>query len=235
MPIPSDRFKEISNISLGDNEIALMWFNNYSGFVFKTPETLLIVDPVDLSNEAIDYFSPDIIFISHEHYDHYHKNTVKRLFKNKAKIIAPRHIIRDLKNEVPEEYLHVIRAGDIHKHNDVEIIGFDASHPSPEPLTLVLKTKFGATIYHAIDSATFDKMREIGERYSPDIAIVPIGIAPRTSPKEAARAVSLIKPKIAIPHHATKGFEDFHKVIREKLPNVEVKILKQGEIWVYKK
>jgi len=235
MPISGSRFKEISELGLKDNEVALMWFNNYSGFVFKTSKSLIIVDPVDLPNEALEILEPDIIFISHEHYDHYNKGTVTKLSKNKSKIVAPRHIIMDLHGSVSDDTLHVIKAGESLKHNDIELIGFEASHPSPEPLTLVLIAENGITIYHAIDSATFDGMREVGEKYKPDIAIVPIGIAPRTSPKEGLRAITLIRPKIAIPHHATKGFNEFKSLVNSNLPEVSVKVLDKGEIWIYSK
>ncbi len=235
MPISASKINEIKSLELNENQVALLWYNTYSGFIFKTPKYLIVVDPVDLPEESLDKLEPDIVFISHEHYDHYDKNSVIKLAKNRSRIVAPRHIISDLKGSVPGDLLYTLRAGETYKHGELELIGFKAVHPSPEPLTLIVRTDNDITIYHAIDSATFDDMKIVGEKYKPDIAIVPIGIAPRTSPREGARAVSMIKPKIAIPHHATGGFNEFAKIISGNLPEIRVKILEPGDIWIYGK
>jgi len=227
-------FEEFEKLSVAENAVAMMWFNLYSGFVFKTPRFEIVVDPAAVGEE-ITKLNPDIIIVSHEHFDHFDKSLVKKLHKGKAIIIAPGHIISELKGEIPEEHLRKVSAEDVVEHEGLKIIACEADHPSPEPLTFIIQSENGVTIYHAIDSRTFDGMKEIGEKYSIDVAIAPIGIAPGTSPREAARAIKMLKPKIAIPHHAKGGFEEFKKIIEKEGIESQVKIIKQGEIYVYEK
>ena len=52
------------------------------------------------------------------------------------------------------------------------------------------------------DTAVFGDMKLIGERYKPDLALVPIGGNFTMDPADAAWAVNtLIKPKVVIPMH----------------------------------
>jgi len=228
-------FSPIEKLGVSAGTVAMMWFNKYSGFIFKTPTKEIIVDPVDIQSDARGILNPDIIFISHEHFDHYDPRVIKDLLRDKTHVLAPPHITRDLSGIIPVDRLHEMKPGDEFKLEDVKIIAEKAQHPSPLPLTMVLFTEDDIRIYHAIDSMTFSDMRNIGEKYGLDIAIVPIGIAPGTSPEEGVRAIELLKPKLAIPHHATGGFEKFEKLIKQKLPGIQVKILKKGEIYTYTK
>ena len=59
----------------------------------------------------------------------------------------------------------------------------------------------GKVVYHAGDTCVFSDMKLIGDLYKPDVALLPIGGFFTMGPKQAAMAVSLIRPKIAIPMH----------------------------------
>jgi L-ascorbate metabolism protein UlaG (beta-lactamase superfamily) len=56
-------------------------------------------------------------------------------------------------------------------------------------------------IYHAGDTAVFGDMQIIRELYAPDIALLPIGDHYVMSPREAAYACKLLKPKAVVPMH----------------------------------
>jgi L-ascorbate metabolism protein UlaG (beta-lactamase superfamily) len=58
----------------------------------------------------------------------------------------------------------------------------------------------GDTIYHAGDTALFGDMAIIGDE-DLDVAILPIGNTHTMDPADAAKAVKLLQPKIAIPNH----------------------------------
>jgi len=227
-------FRKFEEMSVTENAVAMMWFNKYSGFVFKTPKFEIVVDPAMVGDEILA-LNPDVIFISHEHFDHFDKDIVRKLYKDRAVIIAPAHIISELRGVIDEKFLRRVSAGDVVEINGLKIIAQRADHPSPEPLTLLLQTENDIIIYHAIDSRTFNEMAEIGQKYKIDIAILPIGIAPGTSPKEAVRAAKMLKPRIAIPHHAEKGFEKFEQLVKKEKLDIEVKIIKIGEPYVYAK
>ncbi len=93
----------------------------------------------------------------------------------------------------------------------------------------------GVKIYHAGDTGVFYDMKLIGELYSPDVALLPIGDWYTMGPREAAKAVELIRPKVVIPMHygtfpvITGKPEEFAKLVEERCPEVKVVILKPGE------
>jgi len=78
----------------------------------------------------------------------------------------------------------------------------DETHPGGEPVGWIIELESGFRIYHAGDTAVFGDMKLIGERYQPDLALVPIGGNFTMDPGDAAWAVNtLIKPKTVIPMH----------------------------------
>lgn len=78
----------------------------------------------------------------------------------------------------------------------------DETHPGGEPIGWIIELENGFRIYHAGDTAAFGDMRLIGERFKPDVALVPIGGNFTMDPAEAAWAVKeLIRPKAVIPMH----------------------------------
>jgi L-ascorbate metabolism protein UlaG (beta-lactamase superfamily) len=78
----------------------------------------------------------------------------------------------------------------------------DEVHVGGEPIGYIIELENGFRIYHAGDTAVFGDMKYIGERYKPDLALVPIGGNFTMDPADAAYAVrELIRPKAVIPMH----------------------------------
>jgi len=59
----------------------------------------------------------------------------------------------------------------------------------------------GKTFYHAGDTGLFSDMKLIGELNPLDAALLPIGDNFTMGPSDAAIAVEMLKPKLAIPMH----------------------------------
>ena len=80
--------------------------------------------------------------------------------------------------------------------------GKDETHVGGEPIGYIIELENGFRIYHAGDTAVFGDMKYIGERYKPDLALVPIGGNFTMDPADAAYAVrELIKPQAVVPMH----------------------------------
>lgn len=78
----------------------------------------------------------------------------------------------------------------------------DEVHFGGEPLGYIIELENGFRIYHAGDTAVFGDMKYIGERYRPDLALLPIGGNFTMDPVDAAYAVNeLIRPRFVIPMH----------------------------------
>ena len=65
----------------------------------------------------------------------------------------------------------------------------------------ILELPGGVKMYHAGDTNVFSDMAIIRDLYAPETALLPIGDHFTMSPREAAYACKLLKPKIVIPMH----------------------------------
>jgi L-ascorbate metabolism protein UlaG (beta-lactamase superfamily) len=66
---------------------------------------------------------------------------------------------------------------------------------------MIITLENGFKIYYAGDTTVFGDMALIGELYSPDVALLPIGDFYTMGPYEAAKAVELLGVKQVIPTH----------------------------------
>jgi L-ascorbate metabolism protein UlaG (beta-lactamase superfamily) len=99
----------------------------------------------------------------------------------------------------------------------------------------VITLEDGTRIYHAGDTAVFSDMALIGELCAPDIAILPIGDLFTMSPREAAVAVRMLKPRWVVPGHfgtmpaLTGTPEMLRNELQERGLEAEVVALRPGE------
>lgn len=227
-------FEDLASLEISPREIAMVWFNTYSGFAFRSIDATIVVDPYEIYPSDLDPLRIDALVVSHEHFDHYDRDLVVDIFeRNNCTVIAGKAVYSDLSGRIPSEKLRRLLFGSLIEVGSFKIMGYKGYHPSMEPVTLLLERE-GVRIYHMIDSRTFRELENLREK-GIDIAIVPIGIAPGVDPMEGARAISMIRPRIAIPHHAAFGFEEFERLVSELAPGVEVRILDRGEIFRYEK
>jgi L-ascorbate metabolism protein UlaG (beta-lactamase superfamily) len=101
------------------------------------------------------------------------------------------------------------------------------------PVGMIIES--GRTVYHAGDTCVFGDMKLFAQMYKPDVALLPIGGYYTMDPKQAAVAVSLIKPKVAIPmHYGTwepidTDPREFAKIAKKASPKTKVVVLEPGQ------
>jgi len=104
-----------------------------------------------------------------------------------------------------------------------------------EACGFVITLEDGTRIYHAGDTAVFSDMALIGELYAPDIALLPIGDLYTMSPREAAVAARMLKPRWIVPSHygtfpaLTGTPEMLAEELKKQGVKAEVLALKPGE------
>ncbi|MBW3613129.1 MAG: MBL fold metallo-hydrolase, partial [Chloroflexi bacterium] len=96
----------------------------------------------------------------------------------------------------------------------------------------VMEFEDGTTVYHSGDTDLFGDMQLIGERFSPEVAVLPIGGHYTMGPRDAGRAADLVGASTVIPvHYATlpvlAGTPD---ELREHTA-ADVVLLEPGETW----
>ncbi len=95
----------------------------------------------------------------------------------------------------------------------------------------------GKTVYHAGDTGLFGDMKLIGELYSPDVALLPVGGLFTMDTRLATIAAKWIKPKVVIPMHYNTWppIEANPEEMREDLERegIDLVILNPGESYEF--
>ena len=207
-------------------------FNDYSGVIIKTPTSTLIFDPVDIELEKIQY--ADVIIVTHEHYDHFDAELVKKLQEQtKAVVVTTPFVGSQL--EVPEDKLTCLKVGESIILGKVKLDALYSDHPGNQPLTFLITTDDNLKIYHTSDSRPYQGMKVIGEKNRLDITFCTVDIAPGTSPESGVEVAKLTKTRVAIPYHTGQPemLKRFSQIITSDAPGIEVKILRKFEIYEY--
>lgn len=162
---------------------------------------IIYVDPYNINEEFND---ADIIFITHNHYDHFSENDIKKCMNKNTKII----VTKDLYDEV----LNLgFRESDIlsvlpNKNYELGDISFSTIpayninkefHPIEKDWVGYIINVNNIKYYIAGDT---DLTNESG-KVKCDVAFLPIGGTFTMDYKEASMLANEIKPKIVIPIH----------------------------------
>jgi len=90
-------------------------------------------------------------------------------------------------------------------------------------------------VYYTGDTGVFGDMRLIGELYRPSLVILPIGGKYTMGPREAAKALELLRPPRAIPCHYDTfanqrvDVEAFRAMVQQASPGTELVVLRPGQ------
>ncbi|MGQ9517617.1 MAG: MBL fold metallo-hydrolase [Anaerolineae bacterium] len=152
-----------------------------------------------------------LVLLSHLHYDHADLPSLRRL-PRQAVVIVPRGAGAYLAPRLPQRVMEV-GCGEAVQWDGLHVTATPAAHPGGRPLWGLnvpaqgYIVRGGFTVYFAGDTDLFDEMEEMGRRWEIDLALLPVaGYTPRTppghlNPRTAARALGMLKPKLAIPVH----------------------------------
>jgi len=175
----------------------------HSCFYIEYKEHLILIDPFISNNPIIkaslENFTPNLILVSHDHFDHV-GDTEEIAKTNNSTIVCE----ESLGKKLEEKDLWVLygKVGDTINFKGIEITLVKAVHRSDSGVAtgLVIRTN-EHTIYFAGDTDYFFEIKEIAEKFKPDIVILPIGGVYTIDPKGAIEFLKELKPKIVIPMH----------------------------------
>jgi L-ascorbate metabolism protein UlaG (beta-lactamase superfamily) len=193
-------------------------------------------DGFRIDSGKVIYFDPfqiksavpaDIIFISHDHFDHCSEEDIKKIQTKDTVIVTDAITAQKLKGSI-----RVVKPGDklTVENVAIEVVpSYNTNktfHPKAAGMLGFIVTVEGVRVYHAGDTDFIPEMNSI----KTDIALLPVSGTYVMTAEEAVQAALAIKPAIAIPMHfnAIVGSEKDAALFKEKLQGkVEVVILKQ--------
>ncbi len=191
-------------------------------------QKVIYIDPFKIDN---NYNDADIIFITHDHYDHYSEEDIDKVKNNDTVIVAPEELLTKLlRKGFRKDYIITVEPN---KEYIVEAIKFKTIpayntnkqfHPKENEWVGYIIEIDNNHYYIAGDT----DITEENKKVKCDVAFVPVGGTYTMDFKEAAYLINEIKPKIAIPIHygsvvgTKQDAIDFSKLVH---PEIECKIL----------
>ena len=178
-----------------------------------------------------NYNDADVIFITHDHYDHYSEEDIDKVIKEETIIVAPEDLLTKLlKKGFERDNIVLVTPNQKYTVKGIEFQTIPAYnvnkqfHPKAnEWVGYVLKIE-GVTYYIAGDT----DITEENKKVKCDVAFVPVGGTFTMDYKEAAELINEIKPKIAVPtHYGSIVGEKSDGISFSKLvsPEIEVEVL----------
>ena len=194
--------------------------NTQSSIKIELDKTIYF-DPYKIEDNKND---ADIIFITHDHYDHMDIDSINKIKNDNTIVVAPKSMEETIGKISFKDYIY------LNPFDEINIEGIDIKtipayniskpfHPRENNWLGYIVTYNNIIYYVAGDT---DKTPE-AESVKCDIAFVPIGGHFTMDSIEASELIKVINPKIVIPTHygSIVGNKDDGKKLKELL-NIEV-------------
>ncbi len=189
-------------------------------------EKVIYIDPFKIDK---NYNDADIIFITHDHYDHYSEEDIDKVKKEDTIIVAPEELLTKLlRKGFRQDYIITV---DSDEEDMVEGIKFEIIpayntnkqfHPKENGWVGYIVEIRGIRYYIAGDT----DITEENKKVKCDVAFVPAGGTYTMDFKEAAELINEIKPKIAVPIHygsvvgTKQDATDFIKLLHPEIKGI---------------
>lgn len=247
--------------ALSPGQVAITWIGHAS-FLIQFTDVNILVDPnfanwlfllkrIKRCGLKIEDLPPiDLVLLTHAHFDHFHKPSLRRLPHPKIGVMP--WGVGDLALNLGFERVIELDWWESFSHKDWKVTLTPSKHWGARTLRdshrgyggFILEHQ-GRRIYHAGDSAYSHCFKEIGRRMPPEIALLPIGAYhPETfrrvhmGPDQAMKAFKDLRAQTIVPmHYGTfrLSFEDMEEPPRwltqlaeEQGVISQVKILEAG-------
>ena len=185
---------------------------------------IIYIDPYSLTSNAND---ADLIFITHDHYDHFSIEDIKKVEKSNTIFIIPESMLENaIKSGIKENRIIKIKPNQNYKYENLKIETIPAYnvnkkfHPKENNWVGYLIEYNNVAYYIAGDTDITNENKKV----KCDIAFVQIGGTYTMNYKEAAKLINEIKPKFVVPIHYGKIVGTKQDALNfEKLLNEDIK------------
>ncbi len=198
-----------ATVLVEDDGKAALFDPNYSkrlAYVFNRRKAPLPIPPDKIAK-------PDVILVSHDHYDHLDGPSIRR-YDRWTPVALPRNVkfVADLmgrRDVRPLSWWEPTKAGGF------DITAVPAFHFSGRPPWLWVRNAYqgyvlqgSKTVYFAGDTGLGNDFKGIGEKFDIDVAVLPIGAynppsfrVHHVSPEDALEAMKRLRAKHLLPVH----------------------------------
>ena len=173
----------------------------YHSCIRMNKEKMIYIDPYHIEK---NYNDADMIFITHDHYDHYSEEDIDKVRKNNTIFIVPENLLNKLiKKGINDENIITLDPGDAENIDGIKVEAIHSYnidkpfHPKENNWLGYVIEIDGVRYYIAGDTDITEENKII----KCDVAFVPVGGTYTMNFSEAAQLVNIIKPKIAVPIH----------------------------------
>ena len=192
---------------------------------------ILYFDPFQVEEDSHD---ADIIFITHEHYDHFDPDSIVKIKKESTVLAAPTSMKTKVLSEadimmdkcVFYEPDKIYEQGEILIKTVAAYNRLKPFHPKMKKWLVYIVKMDGIIYYVSGDTDVNEDVRKV----KCDVAMVPIGGYYTMDRKQAANYIAELKPKAVIPTHygsiigkSTDGGE-FKKDLEERDGDIQVEL-----------
>lgn len=196
----------------------------HSAIRLEIDNKIIYIDPYSLTSNAND---ADLIFITHDHYDHFSIENIKKVEKSNTIFIIPESMLENaIKSGIKENRIIKIKPNQNYKYENLKIETIPAYnvnkkfHPKENNWVGYLIEYNNVVYYIAGDTDITNENKKV----KCDIAFVPIGGTYTMNYKEAAKLINEIKPKFVVPIHYGKIVGTKQDALNfEKLLNEDIK------------
>ncbi len=170
----------------------LKW-QGHDGFRIEG-ESIIYIDPYQIETDV----KADLIFITHEHFDHCSPEDVAKIQKPETVIVTEKDSSHKLSGDI-----RIMKPGDRLMLKDITVEAVSAYntnksfHPKENGWLGFILTINGVRLYHAGDTDIIPEMKS----YKTDIALLPVSGTYVMTAEEAVEAARMIRPELAIPMH----------------------------------
>jgi L-ascorbate metabolism protein UlaG (beta-lactamase superfamily) len=193
----------------------------------------------------------DAILVTHDHADHADIRAMDRMDKRAAAIVATSELAAKMRG-IGFKDVSVLPPWEERKVGDAVVTAVPGQHDVYE-IGFVVRGA-GKSVYFAGDSRLHPDIAAIAERFSPDVAILPVdgtrvlgGALHVMTPADAVSAARTLKSTLVVPSHAEAYFSDvlaryvlastvphareaFASLVRRDLPGVRCVLPSAGEL-----
>jgi len=191
-----------------------------SGILARTSKQTVLIDAAGFlkDDEMAALKEVNLLLFTHSHLDHFNFGKTLKLFKKTATpILAEAKVVDKLKRTIPDEKLTSATSNQTYAYGDLTVKAVQGVHRGP---IMLFQIKMGKIlIFHAGDSG-YVPVKD----YQSQLAFLPTGLwSPTSSPENAFKIASELKPNVVVVMHGSKGqHKKFENILKEKMPQTKV-------------